>query len=768
MVYNKGNYITAKFLGRENCMANEKKPSIYDDRGGIGSSAELDEYGVWVKSEPLDISSGDESTGDTQGISDLTISDLDSSLEDLPLLEDDPTSELNLFEDSPLEGFDLSKKPDSAADILPPDAIGSDGLDTLSLDDGVLDITNLPDLPDLEDEDEGEELQVEDILAADPDFMADKDSPLVELSKDSVAPVIEKAAGEEALPSDEEALPADVEPVPEEAIAKEDTAEDPPEETTEVPTIDATYPEEAPPKEAAHQEPSPASGPSNGADFTDVFMENFLDESPFDDDEEPPKEPAAKAPEPVVEATVDAQPAEPEAVAEPDAPEEAIAEPAETEAAVGEQPAEPEAATKPDEPTNEDALETAEALELTEAFDSAIETTDTAETIDEAVKEPAAEQPVTENLEKEESMPTVEENPSAQASALNPVQAAASNLSTELLLRIAEELSSIRQELSTLKQDFLVSKSKEQPEAQSPTHGSSDVEAVQVEISADTEAAPQEGGFFDDTEDEKIALSGDELDNILNSANFIEEVGEGVVEDQPLEETAVDEVVVLDPDKDSDELQRLREEGVEPITAMPEDTSLLEAAVDVAEAVFEDTIIEDVSEADIDLSNAVIEEPDLSGKIKENPIQEPELEDISFEDISLDLPSDNSDREIPQPETAAEEQLIEIPQEAAEVSGVEEVSEVEVVSVGAPAEESAPVVVSDEAVAESSPAVEPAAPSQPADLSTIPSNVKQELKTVLSYMDQLLESLPEDKIEEFAASKYFDTYKKLFAELGLV
>jgi signal transduction histidine kinase len=49
----------------------------------------------------------------------------------------------------------------------------------------------------------------------------------------------------------------------------------------------------------------------------------------------------------------------------------------------------------------------------------------------------------------------------------------------------------------------------------------------------------------------------------------------------------------------------------------------------------------------------------------------------------------------------------------------------------------------------------------------IPSNLQQELKTVLSYMDQLLESLPEEKIEEFAKSEYFETYKKLFEELGL-
>jgi hypothetical protein len=50
----------------------------------------------------------------------------------------------------------------------------------------------------------------------------------------------------------------------------------------------------------------------------------------------------------------------------------------------------------------------------------------------------------------------------------------------------------------------------------------------------------------------------------------------------------------------------------------------------------------------------------------------------------------------------------------------------------------------------------------------IPRDIKDELKDVLSYMDHLLESLPEEKIEEFANSQYFDTYKKLFKELGLV
>ena len=53
------------------------------------------------------------------------------------------------------------------------------------------------------------------------------------------------------------------------------------------------------------------------------------------------------------------------------------------------------------------------------------------------------------------------------------------------------------------------------------------------------------------------------------------------------------------------------------------------------------------------------------------------------------------------------------------------------------------------------------------DAVKIPSGLQQEIVTVLTYMDKLLESLPDDKIEEFARSEYFDTYKKLFKDLGI-
>jgi hypothetical protein len=62
------------------------------------------------------------------------------------------------------------------------------------------------------------------------------------------------------------------------------------------------------------------------------------------------------------------------------------------------------------------------------------------------------------------------------------------------------------------------------------------------------------------------------------------------------------------------------------------------------------------------------------------------------------------------------------------------------------------------------PAAKEKAPSRDQDNDRL----KSEIRGVLSYLDKLLESLPENKIDEFAHSEYFDTYKKLFEELGLV
>ena len=221
-------------------------------------------------------------------------------------------------------------------------------------------------------------------------------------------------------------------------------------------------------------------------------------------------------------------------------------------------------------------------------------------------------------------------------------------------------------------------------------------------------------------------------------------------------------------------------------------------------------------ESSLDLSDAVIDEPDLSDQITENPVQEPSLDEISIdldldeageknieedlsagsegefdelslgeeEDISLEIPPeaeiprDDSGEapEIPEARTAPEEESFAqvIPEgfvveaEDSQVTFEDDIEEDAFTGdefAGAEAEadasagETATLVASEE-VEEEEQDVLAGDPS-------IPGNIRQELKTVLSYMDLLLESLPEEKIEEFAKSEYFDTYKKLFKELGL-
>jgi hypothetical protein len=552
---------------------------------------------------------------------------------------------------------------------------------------------------------------------------------------------------------------------------------------------------------------------------------------------------------------------------------------------------------------------------------------------------------------EEEPYAVTEEPAALQTGAARdePERGGQSDLSTQLLMKIAEELSSIRTELTSLKKEFA---------------------GVHVEAQAGDRTEAQHGGFFSEEDDEKIALTGDEMNNILNTAAFVEETGEaeepddGIVfteepdialdfapeeitvedtgtaessasgadegteeeeeeeieidfedlgidlnidpsdfdkareengADQSLDETAsetaaeetmadislddmaidlgepdfaaddfapgelaapvieenllveeslldenlfaeepsafsvdaesasaeeslfIEEAVAPDGGEmetgeialagefgDSDELRQLRSDGVEPMTSAPDDSSYLEE--DPLAGVIDESAIslgeeQDFDSVSIDLSEAVIDEPDLSGEIIENPVEEPSLSEISLdslEDISIDLEDDQlagsagiaEEPELPVPEYMEEIAALELS------PGIEDDSIAQVIPEGFEAEiAESPIPFDDDldgafdlteditgsvTIAEpalAAPAMEPSAgvpletaPAEsPAEETLdIPAGIKNELRTVLSYMDQLLESLPEEKIEEFAQSEYFDTYKKLFKELGLV
>ncbi|MDR2403845.1 MAG: hypothetical protein LBD78_07425 [Spirochaetaceae bacterium] len=450
-----------------------------------------------------------------------------------------------------------------------------------------------------------------------------------------------------------------------------------------------------------------------------------------------------------------------------------------------------------------------------------------------------------------------------------------SDLSTRLLLRIAEELAVIKGELSDLKQELVV------------VRGGASSEKLEETAAA----TGRGGGFFDEEEDEKIALTGDEMDNILHTAKFTEETGSDATETitdefagtekdlsesfpaaeekpeapeespdlspEPPDEIAGKSELSLSEDIDIEyptDLRELMEQGAKPLTPTPEDTSYLdedplafpqEEAEELSELSPEESVDLSMDESpaepldfpSIDLSDAVIDEPDLGAVLKENPIEEPSLDHFS---IDLDLEESPVEEPIG-PEPMEEEILLEPSMEIADLNaddlldadteailnaaalvdpGEEEAPvdgtgainledtgdfyEIEdslIQENGVPKEEDFAQVIPEGFVVESedssaplddigdmaaesgndvieitpegideSPAEEKAAAHTAAGSivsEDIPPGLKQELRNVLSYMDKLLEALPENKIEEFAKSEHFDAYKKLFEELGL-
>jgi len=226
------------------------------------------------------------------------------------------------------------------------------------------------------------------------------------------------------------------------------------------------------------------------------------------------------------------------------------------------------------------------------------------------------------------------------------------------------------------------------------------------------------------------------------------------------------------------------------MTPAPEDTSYLEegpAAETPQDDVAFDISFEDNNSFDstsLDLSEAVIDEPDLSAGIVENPVVEPILEEIDDSEFDIGALEDLSDAGAKEednavtPETKVDnldiDSSLDINLSKNDDSIVRDIPEgfhaaieetpvsLDDLDIDIPVESAEKIDVAPKAEKSDAPTV-----NGVDDISSIPSALKVELKNVLSYLDQLLESLPEDKIEEFAKSEHFDAYKKIFKELGL-
>lgn len=425
---------------------------------------------------------------------------------------------------------------------------------------------------------------------------------------------------------------------------------------------------------------------------------------------------------------------------------------------------------------------------------------------------------INETIQEEQGEITMEEN-----GIINDEQNLSQNVeSSNLLEKIAAEISNLRSEITNLRTEFNSFKV-------TPTQ-----ETSEEDISSDDN---ETSGFFsDDNEDETIALSGDELNNILNNADFTtEEAEEELVEDISDETvTKTEEDAVINPLGDATELTDSDIDTMDEYedSSFADDSEVSNFAnEDLQEPELEDLQMdnnfeeEDLSEEiDVPKDEEVYEEPETNDFIESINAEDPSISDTltedrlkyledSFED-SVDENEEKLDVEILDEnenviEDSTDEIENELSTEEAEVSDIIENEEDESDESNEPTEDvfnssqwdndvteptednnaETESIVEDEIPEEiiedtENDIVEPVfeneqteetvdTPLESAENIAKPASssptakIQDDIKSVLVYMDQLLENLPEDKIEEFAKSEHFDTYKKLFNDLGI-
>ena len=723
----------------------DKKPSMYSNRGEVGSAEELEAYGVWVKSEPQDFTASlagavnfdaetvpfDAGFGDT-GYDDLNIPEISlPSLDQEDLDIPEMSIESNNDADSDIGGFDDESTAQKG--------LGSEAASTQLL------------------------MRIADELSSIRSELSTLKKEFVGIRSGSSAAKADAPSGFFSGEDEEDERIALTGEEMESFLTSTDFPE------TEDLNFDSTREaDEAALKELAEQNESPAAEETEEAtEEINIDFDNLgID---LASDLEMETESAAEEPEgfPSLEAATE----------------------------------DDFASTSLDEPSFGDL--------------SSDETSETAAL--EAADQEAAVEPFTEELGPLEPLEEDEELRDIRLEGAIPLTPAPDNTSyleaDPFILDDSGHESASVHETALTEEPVLEEAASEEPVLEEPVleeaileGDSSDVSPLEEPVLEETsseETVSDASSLTKDTALEDLSFSDDadlsfgddvsfdlDLEDIsTESAPTEEETGSEKAEEstldlsQSLTETAADEPVVDEPAVDEPAAE---EPAVDETELSAESLSGSEDVPSEAETGDEEAF----DAGPLDLSDAVIDEPDLSAGIVEAPLEEPVLSDISFkDDISLDMDDfdlddfgtdlDLSDDSEPEKAQAAASPAAatagsaagDIDDSIAQV--IPEGFEANAKEADIPLDEDLEALTDDDlsiVAGETSQPGPSAAKTVEADTGDDPgisANLKTELKSVLSYMDRLLESLPEEKIEEFAKSEYFDTYKKIFKELGL-
>ncbi|MDR3303747.1 MAG: hypothetical protein LBS86_04985, partial [Treponema sp.] len=475
----------------------------------------------------------------------------------------------------------------------------------------------------------------------------------------------------------------------------------------------------------------------------------------------------------------------------------ALETPAEVAAPLELTPEAPAAAAAPSEFAPEAPAEAAAPSELAPETPAAAAAPP--EPVPEAPAEAAAPLELTPEAPPAAAAPS-ELAPETPPQATAPPEPPPETLNTELVNRLIDELALIRNELAGIRQEL--SRVNERGERNEQSEHS---EKAEIPAAKPVEAPPATPPPLDDNK--KIVLTGDELRDIFNTERPAHKnnAPPPVADDD-------DDMLFNMPSIDNgryEELERMLEEGIQSMTQPPLDTSYLEMLIY--------TELGD-NEPTLDLSNAVIDEPELSGVITEQPLEEPSFESLesisldsfsewddkdapsdsdmliddllidsgSMKDIPLDLGDDKPDSDISDFEQDFEQEdenddddededededdeeededdsgaKLEVPFSIEDLDDLEALDDITDALPEKPVNEETVSLPEKQAQERIEPPTEHS-------LTNITSYLTEELKHVLSYMDRILDSLPDDRIKAFTDSEHFDTYKRVFTALGL-
>ncbi|MBQ9631229.1 MAG: hypothetical protein IJR49_06560 [Treponema sp.] len=415
-----------------------------------------------------------------------------------------------------------------------------------------------------------------------------------------------------------------------------------------------------------------------------------------------------------------------------------------------------------DEETNS-LISTDDTLDISDSLNDSENISDSIDISNNLAFSDSLDASVDSSLNLQDSSNSIKLSESSEEEKTEDVSYSTSNaFESPLLQQIANDLAGLKSEIADLKNEFVALK----------THG------IQVQENED------EGGFFSNSdEDETISLSGDELDNIMHTADFsgAEEDGSADLTNNVQEENLAEDLA--------------DENAIENISELPTSEN---AAQNLETNAFLSPDVESLSdfpeiEEDVEESLSInldedLQEPDLDS-IEENlAIPEDLPEEIiipKVDNILSDVQEEDTLQSLEDKSEVLENSEIADADDLSSLDGSESSGDLNLVSDASIEEDTNieensennfsedPFGFDDENLSStndlssSNDLSATINAAQNLEMSSLPQDIQQEVKSVLLYMDQLLESLPEDKITEFARSEQFNTYKKLFQELGL-